>query len=723
MRPCFDWRRGGRWLALLCACGALLAPHAFAGAPMAPAEKGSGAAAATPMVSESTSDAATLTPVTLQLKWQHQFQFAGYYAAAARGYYRDVGLDVRFQEADGKHDPTDAVFEGRAEFGVGNSDLLLRFARGQKPVVLAVIFQHSPLAMMMLDPSGVGSLHSIAGRPVMIEPAAAELFAYLRREGLAPGSFTLVPHGFHPDDLRSGKVEAMSVYSTDEPFLLTQSQTPFALYSPRTSGIDFYGDNLFTTEQMVNERPAVVAAFRQASLRGWHYAMEHQEEIIDLILQKYSQRKSRDHLRYEAAHMAPLVQPGPVDIGYTYPGRWQHIADIYAELGMLPPGISLDGLLYEPDAWHIPRWMTWMMFGLLGAVLSALLFSLQIFHNNRRLATEASLRRQIEASLQLSERRYRTIYEEAPLAFILLDRGAHVAGWNSNAERIFGWNAGEMLGRSIERMVIPEDMPKVREVLDQVLIGGGVRHSVNHNLTRDGRVIVCEWSNSQEINADGEVIGVLCLAQDATERFRMREELEGANQSLRTQIAQIQALQSQLLEQTLRDPLTGVFNRRYLEETRPREFARAQREGYAIAFLFLDIDRFKQINDELGHEVGDDALRQVAALLLAHARTEDIVCRFGGDEFIVLLPNMAQAAALARARQICAACAELTLGSGEGATALSVSIGVALYPEHGQTDAELARAADLALYAAKSGGRNRVALARTDSRTPTPGDA
>lgn len=122
--------------------------------------------------------------VTLQLKWKHQFQFAGYYAAVAQGYYREAGLDVTLREAEPDKDPVEEVLQGRAEFGVGTSELALLRSQGKPVVVLAVIYQHSPLVLLARRADGVGDLQALAGQPVMIEPQSAELFAYFKNEGV-----------------------------------------------------------------------------------------------------------------------------------------------------------------------------------------------------------------------------------------------------------------------------------------------------------------------------------------------------------------------------------------------------------------------------------------------------------------------------------------------------------------------------------------------------------
>ncbi len=342
--------------------------------------------------------AAPLESVTLQLKWKHQFQFAGYYVAQERGYYRDVGLDVHFVEAQPGREPIDAVLGGQAEYGVGTSDLLLYRARGAPVVVLGVVFQHSPLALVTLRESGVFNVHQLAGHKVMIEPHSAELLAYLAREGLPLDKVEQQVHSFDVADLLEGRTDAMSVYRTDEPFSIEQAGRTYSVFSPRAAGVDFYGDNLFTTEAEVKGHPERVRAFRQASFRGWKDAMEHRDEAIDLIRAQYSQRKTREQLQYEAVEMLSLVQPMLVEPGYMHAGRWQHMAQVYQEVGLLKADVPLEGFLYEFRP-GLPGWLWWTASSLAVLVLVLAGSAAFVWRANRALAREVARRAATEVAL------------------------------------------------------------------------------------------------------------------------------------------------------------------------------------------------------------------------------------------------------------------------------------------------------------------------------------
>ena len=195
------------------------------------------------------------------------------------------------------------------------------------------------------------------------------------------------------------------------------------------------------------------------------------------------------------------------------------------------------------------------------------------------------------------------------------------------------------------------------------------------------------------------------------ERLRMGEQtLHTANETLNRQLDEIQTLQAELSEQAIRDPLTGLYNRRYLETIVTRELARCNREGQQLTLMMIDIDYFKRVNDTYGHQGGDEVLKTLATLLLESVRSTDVACRFGGEEFLVLLPDMPLDRGAVRANQWRAAFASTIVASAGESIQATMSVGIATYPGHGESLEELIRCADLALYRAKADGRNRVVL-------------
>lgn len=204
------------------------------------------------------------------------------------------------------------------------------------------------------------------------------------------------------------------------------------------------------------------------------------------------------------------------------------------------------------------------------------------------------------------------------------------------------------------------------------------------------------------------------------EKLKQRErELQAANQALFVRLSEIEHLQGILKEQANIDALTGLFNRRYLQSTLDREWARSLREQQPLCVVLIDIDHFKRVNDTHGHGVGDEVLVAMGRLLATGVRTEDLACRYGGEEFLVLMPKMPLDMALERAEQWRRSFAELDIRVAGARLALTMSLGVAVAPEHAASPEELVRHADEALYRAKAQGRNQVVVF---SRPDAPGE-
>ncbi|MBV7537242.1 PAS domain S-box protein [Duganella sp. sic0402] len=421
--------------------------------------------------------------VTIQLKWQHQFQFAGYYAAQDQGYYRDAGLDVTLREARPGSDPLQAVMQGQAQYGVGNTTLLLARGIGQPVVVLASIFQHSGAALLRRIEAD-GKPRPWTGARLMIAPNNEELTVFLKKQGVRMDTLYQVAHSYQVDDLVDGKVDAMSAYSTEAPYLLDRRNLRYELLSPRAHGLDFYGDVLYTTESELREHPARAQALRAATLRGWEYAMRHPGEIADLIRARYPERKSREHLMFESQAIVPLLEQPLIELGYSNPERWRAIASAYAEQGMLPGKFSLDGFLYQP-----PSGNPLLRYG--GAVFGALLLMVALAQA-WRLRQQGSALRAARAELGSAERL---------AGFALEGSGEGSWEWHLATGKLtlsprygalLGYSAGDFHPTLEEWMgfIHPDDRPRlerdIQHSLGSTSDATGHIHSEHRMRTRDG---------------------------------------------------------------------------------------------------------------------------------------------------------------------------------------------------------------------------------------------
>jgi len=277
-------------------------------------------------------------------------------------------------------------------------------------------------------------------------------------------------------------------------------------------------------------------------------------------------------------------------------------------------------------------------------------------------------------------------------------------------ERVIAW--GDPAEKA--EMFAPQWCWGLRRGRAHVVHGGVTNPICEHIEVADTGLTVCI-----PLAAHGDTQGMVCLQRstwDPAEANHHLPFLGTAVEQISLGLANLR-LRDALRDQSIRDPLTGLFNRRYTEESLEREIARATRSGTPVALLILDLDHFKKINDTYGHSAGDHLLREVGGILRFRSRTEDVAARHGGEEFLLMLPGMDKIDAVRRAEELRIAISDIqTIENGIDLPRVTVSIGVAVFPDHGYTADDLLRAADKALYRAKNAGRDRVVLVSARSQ-------
>ncbi len=211
-------------------------------------------------------------------------------------------------------------------------------------------------------------------------------------------------------------------------------------------------------------------------------------------------------------------------------------------------------------------------------------------------------------------------------------------------------------------------------------------------------------------NRDGTHLGSLVMLHDITLRHQTEQALRETNEALRRKLLENERLQRELRDQALRDPLTGLRNRRYLEDVLPVEVGRAEESGAPLSLVVVDIDRFKSVNDAHGHARGDEMLNALGGLIQQRLSEPQSAGRYGGDEFMVILPNTGLDAAVSWAESLRRLFEPIAAAYNGSIRAATLSAGVASYPEHGASGADLFHTADVALYEAKNSGRNCVCV-------------
>lgn len=347
--------------------------------------------------------------------------------------------------------------------------------------------------------------------------------------------------------------------------------------------------------------------------------------------------------------------------------------------------------------------------------------SLRAFADQVAVAVEnsrlyAAAEREIEERRHV-DRRLRQLsraVEQSPSSIVITDTHGNIEYVNPRFSQITGYSLEEALGHNPRILKSGKTPPELYRQLWETIMAGGEWRGELVNRKKNGEEYFEAVSISPITDSRGVVTHFVAVKEDITERKQVEEEIRQVNRQLQLQLDEIRLLQDELREQAIRDPLTGLYNRRYLDEVLEHEFARAQRDGTPISFVMIDIDHFKNLNDRFGHGAGDAILKKLAVQLLSQSRVADIICRYGGEEFLAVLPNIKAEAA----QQVAERWRKLFLGSTlplqYGEAMSTISCGIAEFPQHGETGDELITMADRAMYQAKALGRNQVVIWQGD---------
>jgi PAS domain S-box-containing protein len=274
----------------------------------------------------------SLEKIKLQLQWKHQFEFAGFYAAKEKGFYKEVGLDVDFIEYNSKNIVSE-VLKGNADYGLTYSTLIIDYMKNKPLVFLANFFKQSPL--ILVTQKDIKSPSDLKGTKIMGLLDSTHKYIFLEmldKFDISTDDFTNVPREFSVEAFKNKEIDAISVFITNEIYSLDKKGIPYNILDPAIYGIKFYDLNLFTTKSELQNNPQRVRDFRQASIRGWEYALKNKEEIVDVILKKYNtQNKSKEALLFEAKQIESLMLTNIYPIGSIDLEQVKIISDSFAQ--------------------------------------------------------------------------------------------------------------------------------------------------------------------------------------------------------------------------------------------------------------------------------------------------------------------------------------------------------------------------------------------------------
>jgi diguanylate cyclase (GGDEF)-like protein len=536
------------------------------------------------------------TPVSLQLTWKYQFQFAGYIMAKEKGFYNDVGIEVDIVEYQRGKNPTSEVQSRNAQFGIGRSDLILESLNNSIDFVqLFALCQASPVQLQSVRENNVSTIEDLKGKKYLFyddKEFVASISSMLHSFGLSEKDFEFVQSKkYSPIEIVDGTADLVTGYSTITPYHLKRLGYEPVSFHPKDYGFDFYGDILFTTKEFMHQNPRLVENFYKASIKGWKYAFNNVDETIETIKTKYNtQDLERDLLEFEANEYRKLAFVNGVEFGEINPIKLEKIANTFKLLGKTNSAITdFSDFVYSPSLCDVVK-------------------------------------------LKFEE---------------------------SGIKLTFGWTLFWQIISFIALVVV------------FILYGA--------------------FKNKQ------------------TEKERLAEKVEEKTKNLQKALDENALLLKELKNLAQKDHLTKLYNRRYFETIAKEQLALARREKNDIAIIILDIDDFKKVNDTYGHQMGDRVLCCLADILTKYKRESDVVTRYGGEEFIISLPNTSLEGASVYAENLRKKVESQTIQVDEVELTITISLGLTMFNPEDDVNSAIDRA-DQGLYTSKRNGKNQVSI-------------
>lgn len=505
------------------------------------------------------------TNVVLQLRWDHQFQFAGYYAAQWMGYYEEEGLNVDIRSAfqDGKIlSATDEISEGRADFGVGAADILIAQDTGTYFTLVASIFQRSAVEYCTLSMHRGNTIFDLSQMHIARRPGDLmdlELQALFASEGILDDTVrtSFKTDDFTLEDLLSGEFEVVPEFLGQVSYTASKNNVYLKVIKPAEYGIDFYGDTLFTSSDLARSNPELVERFRRASIKGWYYALENPEEVIKLIDERLTRSGSSPNIEneliafntYQADKVLELTHYPIIMVGNINTFRWSQMAEVMQQLDLISEVPNMNEMVFNYDQVKMNQLKeTKQSLYINFAFITVLITIFFLFYLNRRnimLREEIYERQLIEKRLILSNSRYETIFQSSVLGITVTDVDGQIMTVNDAWCRMTGYSAEELCEMKIDELIDPEFQEVDKDKLTDLHAGRITNYSLvkryrrrpSQSNSKDyfyGRMMLTRmWNDSSES------IQTMSMVDDITREIEETEAKRRSEMRFRKIVGQV----------------------------------------------------------------------------------------------------------------------------------------------------------------------------------------
>jgi len=735
---------------------------------------------------------ANLEKVSIQFDWKYQFEYAGYIAAKEKGFYKEAGLDVELREYGEGTDVVQDVLNSKATYGIYNSSVVVDNGRIQPIVLMATYLQHSPL--VFVTQKGIKNPADLIGKTIMAtnnELNHSSLSLLMTHFDITTSKSRFVDQTFNIAPFVRHEVDAMSAYRSNQLYELDRLKIPYDIIDPMEYGFVVNAGNLFTSRQEAVEHSLRGQKFIDATNRGWQYAIDHPDEIITILKQKYKVKKSNEALAYEAKVIKKLMMTDLYKIGETNSEFTQRLYKQVLHAGMIREDQKLGQFLFQDvvasaknrfqltqnEKNHLlekkkitmcvdPEWYpleaveNGQHIGIASDIMKSFESKIGIPIELVKTGTwdESLLKaqnRQCDILSLASKTPDREHYLDFTATYVTLPYVLVTTMEKPFIEKIdylHGEKIGVVKGYEIEnrlKKLYPElnivAVASIRDGLKKV--ENGQLYGYIDNLVVVTSYIQKEYAGclkvSSRLNEKDELRVAVrnddLILYEVFEKLVAQIDEATMQKSYNRWVSTIEQVgwfdralvvktllalflvaaafiwrytilkryNTRLLELSTTDKLTGIYNRQKTDEKLGHEQHKVNRyRGYHCTIMMIDVDHFKNINDTFGHQEGDRVLQKLAEVMKKSLRQSDMIGRWGGEEFMVILSHTSLDEAAKVAEHLRHTVNEFPFTELYPVT-ISIGVGEFMY---GEEVHECVARVDAALYRAKENGRNSVVL-------------